>query len=130
MDLQEYLTSQHIDFTVNADGAICFGGSLDLIGTGITSLPNKFTAASVYLDPEHFSNVAYRTNSGRQNRIIFAAWANDAPHIAAGCFWGPLHEFESAVDENYYGGAAEAYKQNARDCVSELAEKLNKLQSA
>ncbi|MGC0155548.1 hypothetical protein ACPRNU_24070 [Chromobacterium vaccinii] len=101
------------------------GFSLDLRGTGVTVLPENFTAESVFLDPEKVSNVAYREKCGRQNRTIFAAWVGDVPFVAAGCFWGPLDKFESAVDENYNGAAAEKYKQAARDCVAELAERLN-----
>jgi hypothetical protein len=80
----------------------------------------------VYLDPEHFSNVTHRKNCGRNNRTIFAAWVRDIPHIAAGCFWGPIHEFEERVDNEYSGDRAEAYKQAARACVEELAINLGK----
>ncbi|PWD59562.1 hypothetical protein DF209_10110, partial [Pectobacterium polaris] len=102
------------------------GGSLDLQGTGITSLPENLTCDSLYLDPQRFDNVTYRDNCGNSSRTIFAAWVQGNFRIAAGCFWNTLGEFESAVDESYSGDAAETYKQAARDCVAELTVKLNK----
>ncbi|WP_447874773.1 hypothetical protein [Serratia fonticola] len=102
------------------------GGSLDLRGTGITSLPDNFSCDSLYLDQEQISNVAFRENCGYSSRTIFAVWTNDNFKIAAGCFFDTLEAFEKAVDEKYSGSAAESYKQNARDCVTELTEKLNK----
>ncbi|MBP1035848.1 hypothetical protein J8631_09780, partial [Serratia fonticola] len=106
------------------------GGYLDLRGTGITSLPDNFSCDSLYLDPEKISNVSSRENCGYSSRTIFAVWTNDNFKIAAGCFFGALEAFESAVDEKYSGNAAESYKQNARDCVTELTEKLNKQSTA
>ncbi|MFP9521275.1 hypothetical protein AB6D43_14030, partial [Pectobacterium brasiliense] len=103
------------------------GGSLDLRGTGITSLPDNLSVGgSLYLDPQCFDNVTYRENCGNYSRTIFAAWVQGNFRIAAGCFWNTLDEFESAVDERYSGDAAETYKQAARDCVAELTVKLNK----
>ncbi|OKP30183.1 hypothetical protein BSQ40_06830 [Serratia fonticola] len=102
------------------------GGYLDLRGTGITSLPDNFSCDSLYLDPERIGNVTFRENCGYSSRTIFAAWTNDNFRIAAGCFFDTLEAFESAVDEKYSGDAAESYKQNARDCVADLTEKLNK----
>ncbi len=104
------------------------GGYLDLRGTGITSLPEGLTCDSLYLDPQHFDNVAYRENCGNSSRTIFAAWVQGNFRIAAGCFWNTLDAFESAVDESYSGYAAETYKQAARDCVAELTVKLNQAQ--
>ncbi|MFP1901470.1 leucine-rich repeat domain-containing protein [Lonsdalea quercina] len=101
------------------------GGYLDLSGTGITSLPDLFSCRHLYLDPKSIGNIAYRENCGYSSRTIFSAWVNDDFRIAAGCFWGTLSEFESAVDDKYSGNAAETYKQAARDCIAELTEKLN-----
>ncbi|MBK5075150.1 hypothetical protein I2492_19350, partial [Budviciaceae bacterium CWB-B4] len=72
------------------------------------------------------SNVSYRENCGYSSRTIYSAWMDNNFKIAAGCFFGTLNEFEDAVDESYSGDAAEAYKQAARDCISELTIKLNK----
>ncbi|MCW2473388.1 hypothetical protein [Candidatus Symbiopectobacterium sp. NZEC151] len=102
------------------------GGSLYLRGTGITSLPEGLSCESLYLDPQRFDNVTYRDNCGNSSRTIFAAWVQGNFRIAAGCFWDTLDAFESAVDERYSGDAAETYKQAARDCVAELTVKLNK----
>lgn len=146
MDLKSYLVKSGIELSEADDGELSVGGYLNLEGTGITQLPDglsvggylylrgtgitqlpdNFTADSVYLDPAKISNVAYRDKCGRTDRTIFAARVGDVPHIAAGCFWGPLDKFEAAVDDSYNGAAAEKYKQAARDCVSELAIKLSK----
>jgi hypothetical protein len=102
-------------------------GGLYLCGTGITSLPDNLSVkGSFYLDPQHIDNVAYRENCGYSSRTIFAVWMDNTFKIAAGCFFDTLDAFEDAVDEKYSGVAAEKYKQAARDCVTELTEKLNK----
>ncbi|EOX8911384.1 hypothetical protein ACPW5X_002784 [Citrobacter freundii] len=101
------------------------GGWLDLEGTSITALPDNFSCTGLYLRPEQFSNVAFCENCGYGSRTIFAAWTGKEFRIAAGCFFGTLGEFESAVDRKYSGDAAEAYKKAGRDCVAELTEKLN-----
>jgi len=103
------------------------GGSLYLRGTGITQLPDNLSVGgSLYLDPEKISNVAYRENCGYGSRTIFAVWNGKEFRIGAGCFFGSIADFESAVDEKYSGSAAEKYKQAGRECVEELAVKLNK----
>ncbi|MFP1868637.1 hypothetical protein [Lonsdalea quercina] len=101
------------------------GGNLYLYGTGITILPDRFYCRHLYLDPKSIGNISYRENCGYSSRTIFSAWVNDDFRIAAGCFWGTLSEFESAVDNKYSGNAAETYKKAARDCIAELTEKLN-----
>ncbi|MFP1879740.1 hypothetical protein ACLEE3_14480, partial [Lonsdalea quercina] len=101
------------------------GGSLYLEDTGITSLPERFSCRHLYLDPKSIGNISYRENCGHSSRTIFSAWVNDDFRIAAGCFWGTLSEFESAVDNKYSGNTAETYKKAARDCIAELTEKLN-----
>ncbi|NIG88496.1 hypothetical protein M5J15_15640 [Serratia symbiotica] len=102
------------------------GGDLYLRGTGIITLPENFRCRSLYLDPERISNVAYRTECGRLDRTIFAAWADKEIRIAAGCFFDTLDAFERAVDVKYTGKAADDYKQAARECMAELTEKLGK----
>ncbi|MGA8121099.1 hypothetical protein [Rouxiella badensis] len=102
------------------------GGYLDLRGSSITALPDHFSCEGLYLDPQRISNVAYRENCGYSSRTIFAVWNGSEFRIAAGCFYGTLDEFETAVDEKYSGSAAETYKKAGQDCVSELTEKLNK----
>ncbi|HCC3331649.1 TPA: hypothetical protein M4731_004678 [Salmonella enterica] len=101
------------------------GGWLDLSGTSITALPESFSCRSLYLDVERISNIAYRENCGYSSRTIFAVWTGKEFHIAAGCFFGSIEQFEHAVDDKYDGNAAEAYKNAARECVAELTEKLN-----
>ncbi|HBC1013497.1 TPA: hypothetical protein IGZ65_005297, partial [Escherichia coli] len=102
-------------------------GWLDLSNTAITALPDNLTVGgSLELDAENFSNIAYRKNCGFSYRTIFAVWTGKEFRIAAGCFFGTPDEFEQAVDNKYYGDAAEAYKKAGRDCVAELAEKLNR----
>ncbi|USS96607.1 hypothetical protein M5J15_07250 [Serratia symbiotica] len=112
--------------TVSDDGLITVGGDLDLRGTRVTTLPEKITCRSLYLDPERISNVAYRTECGRSERIIFAAWTGKEIRIAAGCFFDSLDAFERAVDGEYTGKGADDYKQAQRECVAELTEKLGK----
>jgi hypothetical protein len=120
-----YLDLQDTGITSLPDN-LSVGGYLYLRGTGITSLPENLSCESLYLDPQRFDNVTYCENCGNSSRTIFAAWVQGNFRIAAGCFWNTLDEFESAVDENYSGDAAETYKQAARDCVAELTVKLNK----
>ena len=102
---------------------------LNLENASVTRLPSNLTIdddSSVYLDAHKIKNVSYRENCGRYDRTIFAFWANDDFLIAAGCFVGTYSEFTDAVDKKYGGNKASEYKQNARDCISELAEKLGK----
>ncbi|OTP93793.1 hypothetical protein [Gilliamella apicola] len=97
--------------------------------TNLTHLPSNLTvydSCSVYLDVEKIENVAYCENCGGIGRTIFAFWANDDFLIAAGCFTGTYSEFAAAVDKKYGSHTASEYKQQARDCISELAEKLGK----
>ncbi|ELP3920175.1 hypothetical protein QUQ16_001108, partial [Escherichia coli] len=100
--------------------------SLDLSGTGITSLPDNFSCESLYLEPRSISNVTYRENCGYSSRTIFAVWTRDNFYIAAGCFFNTLERFEEAVNDSYDGDAAEGYKRAAHECINELALKLNK----
>ena len=102
---------------------------LDLTKTNVTRLPSNLTVhdyCSVYLDAHKIENVSYCDDCGASNRQIFAFWANNDFLIAAGCFAGTYSEFATAVDKKYDGNKAVEYKQNARDCISELAEKLGK----
>ncbi|WP_334325324.1 hypothetical protein [Gilliamella apicola] len=102
---------------------------LDLVNANVTRLPSNLTIyddCSVLLDAWQFENVSYRDDCGKWERIIFAFWANNDFLIAAGCFAGTYSEFATAVDKKYDGNKAVEYKQNARDCISELAEKLGK----
>lgn len=102
---------------------------LYLIGSNIKRLPSNLTIyddCSVYLDAHKIENVSYRENCGVWNRTIFAFWANNDFLIAAGCFVGTYSEFTDAVDRKYYDDDASEYKRQARDCISELAEKLGK----
>ncbi|AYN26704.1 hypothetical protein D8682_06705 [Buttiauxella sp. 3AFRM03] len=108
---------EYLDLVV--DGYLC------LTDTQITKLPSYLTCGSLYLDPEHFSNVTFRKNCGDSNRTIFAVMSGERFYIAAGSFYGPVVQFEDAVDRKYSGEAAEAYKQAARDCVDELKDKLS-----
>ena len=125
-ELIEILKRKGTDCTIDGDN-LTVGGYLDLRGTGITALPDNLTVGgSLDLDPEKISNAAYRENCGYSDRTIFAVWAGNNFKIAAGCFFGSLEEFETAVDEKYSGDAAEGYKKAGRDCVNELTEKLNK----
>ena len=115
-----------VDFTLDGDN-LTVGGSLDLRGTGITALPDNLTVGgSLDLDAKRISNIAFRENCGYSSRTIFAVWSNNNFKISAGCFFDTLDKFEQAVAEKYSGSAAEAYKQAGRDCVAELAVKLNK----
>ena len=102
---------------------------LDLVNANVTRLPSNLTIyddCSVLLDACQFENVSYRDDCGKWERTIFAFWANNDFLIAAGCFAGTYSEFATAVDKKYDGNKASEYKQNARDCISELAEKLGK----
>ncbi|WP_162303061.1 hypothetical protein [Buttiauxella sp. 3AFRM03] len=101
------------------------GDELFLCCTPIITLPDYFICGSLYLDPEHFSGVAFRKHCGDNNRTIFAVRVNKILHISADCFYGPIEQFEDVVDRKYSGEAAEAYKQAARDCINELKEKLS-----
>lgn len=102
---------------------------LDLVNANVTRLPSNLTIyddCSVLLDACQFENVSYRDDCGKWERTIFAFWANNDFLIAAGCFAGTYSEFATAVDKKYDGNKAVEYKRNARDCISELAEKLGK----
>ena len=102
---------------------------LDLVNANVTRLPSNLTIyddCSVLLDACQFENVSYRDDCGKWERTIFAFWANNDFLIAAGCFAGTYSEFATAVDKKYGGNKAVEYKRNARDCISELAEKLGK----
>lgn len=102
---------------------------LHLENANVTRLPSNLTIdnyCSVYLDAHKIENVSYRENCGVGNRTMFAFWANNDFLIAAGCFAGTYSEFAAAVDKKYDGNKAVEYKRNARDCISELAEKLGK----
>ena len=102
---------------------------LDLTKTNVTRLPSNLTIGEhcyVYLDAQKIENVSYCENCGGIGRTIFAFWANDDFLIAAGCFAGTYSEFAAAVDKKYGSHKASEYKQKARDCISELAEKLGK----
>ena len=140
------LAVKHISIPENTDfnfGLICHDSDieiqlpenlkvaciLDLTNTNVTRLPSNLTVndyCSVYLDVEKIENVSYCENCGGIGRTIFAFWANNNFLIAAGCFVGTYSEFAAAVDKKYDGNKASEYKQNARDCISELAEKLGK----
>ena len=105
------------------------GYVLNLKKTNVTRLPSNLTIyddCSVYLDAHKIENVSYRDNCGHYNRTIFAFWANNDFLIATGCFAGTYSEFADAVDRKYHDDYATEYKQQARDCISELAEKLGK----
>lgn len=127
-NLLTILKNKRIPHTINDNGFITVSGDLNLMGTGITALPDDFSCDSIYLNPEKISNVAYRTNCGNSSRTIFAVLTQNNYRIAAGCFFGTVDEFEAAVDRSYRGSAAETYKQKARECVNELTEKLNNWQ--
>lgn len=102
---------------------------LDLVNANVTRLPSNLTIyddCSVLLDACQFENVSYRDDCGKWERTIFAFWANDDFLIAAGCFAGTYSEFATAVYKKYDANKAVEYKRNARDCISELAEKLGK----
>ena len=104
--------------------------TLELKHTNIKRLPSNLTIyddCSVYLDAHKIKNVSYRENCGRYDRTIFAFWANDDFLIAAGCFVGTYSKFADAVDRKYHDDDdASEYKRQARECISELAEKLGK----
>lgn len=103
---------------------------LNLENTNVTRLPSNLTIdddCSVYLDAHKIENVSYRDDCGKWERTIFAFWANNDFLIAAGCFVGTYSKFADAVDRKYHDDDdASEYKRNARDCISELAEKLGK----
>lgn len=104
---------------------------LDLTGTNTKRLPSNLTIdddCAVYLDAHKIENVSYCDNCGHYDRTIFAFWANNDFLIAAGCFTGTYSEFEEQVNDTYYSykDDAKEYKRKARDCISELAEKLGK----
>ena len=125
LDLEDY--DDEIQLPENLKVAVI----LDLTCTNTKRLPSNLTIyddCSVLLDACQFENVSYRDNCGRWKRTIFAFWANNDFLIAAGCFAGTYSEFEERVNDAYYDykGEAAEYKRNARDCISELAEKLGK----
>ena len=123
LDLEDY--NGEIQLPENLSVAVV----LYLKGANIKRLPSNLTIyddCSVYLDAHKIENVSYRENCGGWDRTIFAFWANNDFLIAAGCFVGTYSEFATAVDKKYDGNKAVEYKRNARDCISELAEKLGK----
>ena len=144
--VNKVLAAKHISIPENTDfkfGFICHDSDieiqlpenlkvayiLDLTNTNVTRLPSNLTIdddCSVYLDTQKIENISYRDDCGRCGRTIFAFWANNNFLIAAGCFAGTYSEFAAAVDRKYHDDEATKYKQQARECISELAEKLGK----
>jgi len=124
LDLEDY--NGEIQLPENLRVAVV----LYLKGANIKRLPSNLTIdddCSVYLDAHKIENVSYRDDCGKWERTIFAFWANDDFLIAAGCFVGTYSKFADAVDRKYHDDDdASEYKRNARDCISELAEKLGK----
>ena len=122
LDLEDY--NGEIQLPENLRVAVV----LYLYNANVTRLPSNLTIddCSVYLDAHKIENVSYRDDCGKWERTIFAFWANNDFLIAAGCFAGTYSEFATAVDKKYDGNKAVEYKRNARDCISELAEKLGK----
>lgn len=128
-DFTKGLDFEYYDGKIQLPENLKVGVCLDLTNTHVTRLPSNLTIyddCSVWLDARQFENVSYRENCGKWERTIFALWANNNFLIAAGCFAGTYSEFATAVDKKYDGNKASEYKQNARDCISELAEKLGK----
>ena len=101
------------------------GEWLDLSGTGITTLPDNLSVGEwLDLDVENYINVSYKQNCGASGRTIFAVKLRESIKIAAGCFLGTYDEFCNAVDELYTGEAAEQYKQDGKEIVCTLQNKL------
>ena len=123
LDLEDY--NGEIQLPENLRVAVV----LYLDNANVTRLPSNLTIddCSVYLDAHKIENVSYRDDCGKWERTIFAFWANNDFLIAAGCFAGTYSKFATAVDRKYYDDDdASEYKRQARECISELAEKLGK----
>ena len=128
-DFEFGLICNDSDIEIQLPENLNVGHILNLKNANVTRLPSNLTIYDdcyVYLDAHKIKNVSYSDNYGVYNRTIFAFWANDDFLIAAGCFAGTYSEFAAAVDKKHGGHTASEYKRSARDCISELAEKLGK----
>lgn len=130
-DFTEGLDLEYYEGEIQLSETLKVGVGLDLSNTSIKRLPSNLTIydnCSVYLNAHKIENVSYRENCGFGRRTIFAFWANNDFLIAAGCFAGTYSEFVDRVNDEYrlYNTLATKYKRSARDCISELAEKLSK----
>lgn len=101
---------------------------LEIECTSTTHLPESlYVRRSLCINESLIENIAYREHCGAKNRTIFACYINGNKFtVCAGCFLGTLDEFDNEVDQKYYGADATRYKNQARECVIELAEKLGK----
>jgi hypothetical protein len=146
MELVTYLDQHKIPYTTGKDGSIKVGGSLDLEGTQITSLPEGLSVGGyldlegtqitslpeglsctgLYFDPQKqfLSQSAYRTGCGRHSRTVYVVFLGGEFMVTAGCFFGPFHEFCRRVESEYTKSAGERYIARVQECVAELAEKM------
>ena len=98
---------------------------LNLENTNTKRLSSNLTIynrCSVYLDAHNIENVSYHDNCGLHDRTL----ANNDFLIAAGCFVGTYQNFSIATNIKYDHNSAIKYKRQARNCISELAQKLGK----
>ena len=91
---------------------------------GLLHVDNLSVGGWLYLDAENYTNVVYKHNCGASERTIFAVRLRDGVKIAAGCFLDTIDEFCNAVDDSYDGEAAEQYKQDGKEIVCTLQNKL------
>lgn len=98
------------------DGKLYYSGSLDLRGTGITSLPDNLSVGG-YLDLSDtgITNYPVVYNCGNKIRAIYLD-IEDKRLIHIGCFIGNEAEAIHAIKEKYEGNSAESYIAKVREC--------------
>lgn len=122
LDLEDY--NGEIQLPENLRVAVV----LHLKGANIKRLPSNLTIdddCSVYLDVQKIENVSYREGLFDKNKTMFVFWANNDFLISIGCSAWTYSTFAEFVDIFYVDNATD-YKRQARECISELAEKLGK----
>ena len=76
------------------------GGSLDLEGSSITSLPEGLkVGGSLYLAGSAIPKVS--SKGGEYERVIYAFLVGNKVMVTAGCFYGTPEEFYEAVSKKY-----------------------------
>ena len=100
---------------------------LDISHTNISELPDNLNVGgSIGFDPEtQLQDVStYRHKCGRRYRTLIALLLNNEVVIIAGCFTGPLAEFETRVRDEYDQDPGTTYINHARELVTQLAVKM------
>ena len=107
-----------IDGKLNPELGLNIGGSLDLRGTVISTLPgNLYVGRSLYLEGTAIENYPVVYNCGNQKRAIYID-LEDKSLIRIGCFKGTQQESIDKINQDYEGQAAKDYIDKVKQCFS------------